>query len=248
MELEEIFQYLGLAATLGLAVYGWRALRGTSSLRGWFLAALLGLTAYQNLAMLLHPMEEFSPYGIFDAWFRHLCFYLGQLCFFIFVNRIIFYRSADRSAPRRNERGALLAFLLLAGLQLAAPHQAHAHHEITLLTGELTPYRFLQYLTAQGAQHILAIIGFLVSLAVLRSQGVYAQLRPEAPKRARLIAPFLIGNASFIMLHVWEFLAESRHLFASLPESAVESIEYAFVFFGLAMFFLGIRRLHENHL
>jgi len=248
MELEDILSYAGLAATLGVAIYAWRALRGTASLRGWFLASLIGLTGYQNLAPALHPAEFLSPQGIFDTWLRHAVFYAGQFCFFVFVNRVIFYRSTDRAARGRREGAALAALLFLSVLQLAAPHGAHAHHEVSLLSGEVTPYRVLLYLSDQGLQHIVAIVFFIISLAVLRSQSLYAQLRPEAPQRARFIAPFLAGNAAFISLHIWEFLAESRHLFASLPEDLIESCEYGFFFIGLILLCRGLRRLHENHL
>lgn len=248
MELEDILLYAAVAATLALAVYAWRALRGTPAQRGWFLAALIGLTGYQTLQLFLHPDGLLTGYGVFDIWFRHLCFYAGQYGLFVFINRIIFHGLKDRTVPRRNERVALAAVLLLCALQLAAPHAAHAHHEVTLLTGEITPYRVLLYLTDQGLQHIIAVIFFLVSLAVLRSQSLYAELQPGTRARGRLILPFLIGNAGFISLHVWEFLIESRHLFPSMQGDAGEMVEYAFLFFGLILFLVGIRRLHEDHL
>jgi hypothetical protein len=248
MELEDILLYAAIATTLALAAYAWRALRGMSAQRGWFLAALIGLTAYENLQLFLHPPILLSPAGVFAIWFRHVFFYAGQLCFFVFINRIIFQGFKDRTIPRRNERAAFLAFLLLSLLQLAMPHAAHAHHEVSLLTGELTPYHFLLYLTDQGLQHLIAIVFFLVSLAVLRSQNLYAQLQPGMPQRGRLIMPFLLGNVGFIAMHVWEFLVESRHLFASMQGGAGEMVEYAFFFFGLSLFLVGIRRLHENHL
>src|SRR5687768_3527457 len=150
MELEEIFEYAGLIATLAVAAYAWRSLRGTPALRVRFLAALLGLTAYLNLKLILHGEELLTPFGVFDIWFRHLFFYAGQYCFFIFVNRVIFHRPQDQKASRRREGAALLVLLLLSGLQLASPHGAHASHEVSLLAGDLTPYRFLLYLTDQG--------------------------------------------------------------------------------------------------
>ena len=238
--------WLGIAATAALFVYAWRRLAFAPSLRWKFLLALLGLTAYSNLQAFLMPDELLTPFGVFDMWFRHACFYAGQLFFFIFLNRIIFWASEDRTKAKRHEKIAVVAFLFLATLEWFSPHPAMAHHTVSLLVGDLTPYRVLLYLTDQGIQHIVAILFFILSLAILRSESLYAELLPSYLERRRVIMPFLAANTYFILLHVWEFLFESRHLFPFIPDEAGDYVEYAFFFAGMTFLAFAVRRLARS--
>jgi hypothetical protein len=220
-----------VSALLTLAVFVFHRRRvGRGVLRVYFLSSLVLLPAYLNLGLFLRAGELLSPVGVFDMWFRHAVFYLGQLFFFLFVMRLFalqLEKANARTVPKAFARIMTVAYLAL----LLLPHRAHATHSVNLFDPGPTPYGVLLFLTDQGIQHLLAVLFFFVTAAVIRAQSLYAGLGPVK----RVLNAFMLANACFILLHLWEYFTESLHLFPLTPETLGAAIEYAFQFGGILL-------------
>lgn len=201
-----------------------------------FLLTLIFLPSYLHWKFFIESDYVLATFGVFDIWFRHLSFYIGQFFFFLFVTKLLLHHV--ESAERAGVKKTLTRMLALFGaLFLAAPSVAHAIHTVNIFSIPKTPYNILLYLTDQGVQHILVAVFFLINVAIVRAQALYA----EMGRVRRAIFFLFAGNACFLFLHMWEYITESLHLL-SIPHELVESIEWIFQYAGMIMLYVAVTR------
>lgn len=221
----ELEQLLILGSVVLWAIFFFLSLRRQCPAKAYYLLALGLLPAYLNWKLFLDPEGLLTPLGLFDMWFRHLFFYSGQLFFFLFVLNLF-----NIKIGRIQKTLMVLAYLFL----LILPTAARAFHSVNILEIPATPYNLLLFLTDQGVQHILAIIFFFLTIAIVRTKSMYPGLGALNPFMIWLF----IANGFFILIHIWEYLAESLHFFGFLSHDLVESIEFVFQYAGLLLLYL----------
>lgn len=204
-----------------------------------FLFAFALLPSYSHLTLFFETEDMLSPAGVFDMWFRHVFFYLGQLFFFLFIFRLL-GDGTDARPPRghtgsKRAAGTVLGLLLL----LLLPSRAEAHHMVDIFALPLTPYNVMLFLTDQGVPHLLVILFFFLKIAIVRTQQLYKG--NEAAKQLVYFAFF--ADVWFIFLHIWEYLTESLHLFSSYVSTYGEPTEYLFQYTGIILLALVARRM-----
>jgi hypothetical protein len=222
--------------------FGWKKSNKVERrLRRFLFLALLCLPLYVHLEPILAAGELLTPYGLFDIWIRHAAFYLGQLFFFLFIFHFVsltVHRPGAKRAAKVMSALSIVFFLSLIALTPAT----HAAHTVDIFEIEQTPYNVLLFITDQGVQHILAILFFFLTIAAIRTQSLY--VGRESMKQ--LLYGFFLANSFFIAIHVWEYMAESQHLFPSLEHEVVELIEFGLQYVALALMFIPIRRVNAT--
>lgn len=236
MEIELDLVLAALSYALWLAVLILTAPSAIRTLTGrYFLLALFCLPLYVQLEPIFHAEELLTSYGMFDMWFRHAVFYLGQVFFFLFVFRLL---SKDGIPTARRAKKIGKAVVAAYALFLLLPTAARAAHEIDLFTLDPTPYNILLFLTDQGLQHVLAVLFFFFTIAIIRTQGLYRGY--EAVKS--VVYAFFVANCFFILLHIWEYAVETQHLLPWLDDEAGEGVEFGIQYVGLILFYLAFRK------
>lgn len=234
-DIEQIVTLASVVLSIGLTVFAWKKVSKPHP-QTFFRLAVILLPMYVNLKLFFAADTLLSPAGMFDIWFRHIFFYIGQWCFFQFVLK---WFSAHLDATQAKTTNAVRHFGTLLFLAfLLMPHMAHASHTVKIFELPLTPYNVLLFVTDQGLQHILAILFFFFTIAITRTQAQYAGLQPLK----RVLYAFFVANGFFIMTHVWEYLFESQHLFSFVDYGAGEIFEGVLQFLALFLFYRAIRR------
>lgn len=229
-ELEQVLTLISVVISVALLAFAWNKL-AASPLKLYFLLALGFLPLYLNLKLFLEADHLLSPAGVFDIWFRHFFFYVGQLCFFAFVSKI-FTESESGAGARAAKLVVSVLAALYAGL-LIFPQAVLAFHTVNIFQIPKTPYNIILFLTDEGVQHIVAILSFFIILSIARiqtSNTEFAQFR-------KVTLQLLFANGFFVLVHFWEYLAESLHFFQFLTDEFVEGVEYMLQFSGLVFFF-----------
>ncbi len=210
------FKLVGVLLLTGLVVTGLRKLHSRAQKIAFTLMALFFLAS----------TFFFGEEGAFNEWAKHILFFAGQLFFYLFVYYLIRFHVAEQENKRDFDRPTAPPGAFVAGAVL--PIQSGL--------GE-----WFSFLTEQGLQHILTVPILLLTVAVVRVQ--YLVLESKAFKSALNI--FLWASASFVAIHVGEFMVESQNIIPSLTDT-IEYIELLFFYIGILLLFLGIKKLRKD--
>jgi len=235
-ELEDVLTIISVVASIVVTVYCWRKVTDRR-LRALYLGALILLPSYTNWKLFVADGAEMTMAHVYEQWFKHVFFYSGQLCFFLFIVRYF-----EGGLPREfRGKNKVFAALMTVGylFLLCNPHSAHAAREMRLSDMQMTFPSIMLYLTDQGMQHVLALLFFFLAIAFVRAHALYSDAGP----RTKVIKLFFLANFFFILLHIWEYAVETQHLLPYLSDDIKESIEFIWQYAGLATFTVATMRL-----
>lgn len=156
----------------------------------------------------------FFPEGEIDEWLKHAPFYTGQLLYFFFMLQISLTIS-------NNSR----------------PKDVNKVMPIGVFLGHIGTIKS-QVLAERGIQHILAAPIFLIVALVM-----FIRVISVSSKTLRVaIGYFLIAGASLSMIHVAEYLVETRGLLPLIHGEAIELIELVWFYLACGLFALGLKK------
>lgn len=155
----------------------------------------------------------FFPEGEIDEWLKHAPFYAGQLLYFFFMMQISLTSSNNR------------------------PKDLKKSMPIGIFLGGMGTIKS-QVLAERGIQHILAAPIFLIVALVMLLRVFSLSSRTLQV----VIGYFLVAGASLSMIHVAEYMVETRGLLPVIHGEAIELIELVWFYLACSLFALGLRK------
>jgi hypothetical protein len=218
IDLEILLVVISIVLSLFLFFYSKSSLHRSVYSR-YFLWITFLLPSYINLKILMHPEEILSPIGIFDMWFRHLSFYLGQ--WFIVLFLAVFFENyiSDDKGPSVKPNNT--KFILPTLFFIIVPTVIVSLAWMNINSTPITPTSFMYFITERGVQHILALLFFFSTAAYVRTLSLY----PRYAAVKNFFNWFFLANMFFIFLHIFEYTQETLHLFPSISDEAGENAE-----------------------
>src|SRR3989338_9269952 len=130
-EFEQILLLISLLMWMVILVASRQAPVGEARLP--FFLVLVFLPSYLHWKFFIESDYLLTAFGVFDIWFRHLSFYIGQFFFFLFVTKLLLHHV--EGPERAGVKKTLTRMLALFGaLFLAAPSVAHAIHTVNIFS------------------------------------------------------------------------------------------------------------------
>lgn len=235
VNLELVLLYISLFLSIIFLIFALRAARNTPGLIYFFLAFIF-LPSYLNLKFFFGPIGFFKISGVIDSWLRHPPFYFGQLFFFLFVMSLVSLRLEE--VEKKKVRLFIFLISLLYAVFLIFPSFVFGYHGVNILNKPIAFFNMLLFLEDQGVQHILALLFFLLTFAIVRLKPFYAGLEPFI----KVASWFFIANTCFIIIHFLEYSLESLHLLPFLFSDLGEIIKFTFQYFGIIFLYIGVVR------
>lgn len=205
MDILTILKIINFTLVFPLMIYGWVRLKHRRSQIMFSLMLIFFL-----LSTVLFGTDDDL---LFD-WLKHLLFFVGQLCFLLFLADVIKrYFQNNQDVPVQSGGVTLSINIGVLG--------------------------WLMFLTDQGIHHLLTVTFFLLITSYLRAQYVFI----KSVSFKNTLNTFMLAAGALTMIHFGEFLVESQKLLPLLDGGPIEIIEFIGFYLGLLFFFFGVRRL-----
>ncbi len=207
MDIFIVLKTISFLATLGVIIYGWKIM-STRSIRALFAAMLV----FFFLSTIL-----FAKDSMLDTWLKHIVFFIGQFLFYIFLTAVIAFhtkKSAGASSWGTGEKSFLAG---MAGIPLAMQSEA---------------MDWIEFITDQGVQHILALPLFFLIIATIELRYFFI----TSPAFRSLLNMFMFAAGSLVMIHAMEFIVESQGFIPALEGDPIEIMEFGWFYLGLFFF------------
>lgn len=236
LSFDNVLIVIGIIALLVVLIFIWRGQMETL-LKKDLVISLILLSSYKNLELFLHPSVMLSPYGIFDMWFRHFFFYLGQAYIFIFITHL-FYLITKREGLELSLNNFKVSYknIVIGSFTLFFVFFIIIYQSLKISEIPPTLYNVTYFITERGITHIMALIFFFLTIAVIRTYSLHSSYKIVS----NFLKWFFVANSFFIFLHVFEYLKETLGFFPSITDRAGENIEIFFQYTAFIIFVISI--------
>lgn len=204
-----ILKQINVALACIVVLYAWAVF---TTLHARVLITLL-------IVMFTASTGLYFPEGYTNEWLKHAPFYIGQLCYALFLLAFV----NTQKLPRWESIINLLPYVILF---------------IVLGSGTIISLSALEH---HGVQHILAAPFFFISVVVASFKY---QLMPKTG-RPKAFYYFVLSGLALTFIHVTEYVFETKNLAPSLSGEIIELFEFIWFYIALAIFSLGIAKFNR---